>query len=145
MPKKKKFAGKKTKLAEHALTQVLTQEKSEAPEPFDPTASLTLAQAVQAMRNDQLNLELPLSQGHPIPTPIRLETAHAYLTIVQELENIREMLRAPNLPTRPPLVGQKPWTWPTPEILNYSLQLIGHTLREIKLLLDRPGPWEMHV
>ncbi len=135
MSKKKKFAGKKTKLAEHALTQVLTQERSEAPEPPGaPSSSLTLAQAVQSLRNDQLNLDLP-PNGHTIPTQIQLETAYAYITLLQELESIREMLRAPNLPARPPVVGQKPWTWPNPEIIKYSMQVIGHTLRDIRTLM----------
>jgi hypothetical protein len=135
MPKKKKFAGKKTKLAEHALTQVLAQEKSEALElPETPSSSLTLARAVQSLRNDQLNLDLP-SNGHTLPTQIQLETANAYLTLLQELEGIREMLRAPNLPARSPVISQKPWTWPNPEVIKYSLQVIGHTLRDIRTLM----------
>jgi hypothetical protein len=139
MSKKKKFAGKKTKLAEHALTHVLEQEKSEAAEALGPleapSSSLTLAQAVQALRNDQLNLELPLSDDHPIPTQHQLEAANAYLALLQELEGVRELLRAPNLPARPRAVDQKPRTLPNPEIIKYSLQVIGHTLREIKTFM----------
>ncbi len=139
MPKKKKFAGKKTKLAEHALTQVLEQERSETsevPKPFEaPASSLTLAQAVQALRNDQLPLDLPQADSHPIPTQRQLETAEAYPGLVQEIEDMRELLRAPNLPARPRAVGQKLWTSPNPEIVSYSLQVILHTLREIKILM----------
>jgi hypothetical protein len=135
MSKKKKFAGKKTKLAEHALTQVLTQE-SEAAQPIvAPSSSLTLAQAVQALRHDQLHLELPLSDGPPIPTQGQLASAKAYLATVQELEDIRELLRAPNLPARPRPVRQKPWSLPTPEIISYSLQVVNHTLRDIRTLM----------
>ncbi len=139
MPKKKKFAGKKTKLAEHALTQVLEQERSEASEAAKSEealpSSLTLAQAVQALRNDQLNLDLPQADGHSIPTHHQLETANTYLTLLQELEDMRDLLRAPNLPARPRAVGQKPWSLPNSEIIKYSLQVIGHTLREIKTLM----------
>ena len=136
MSKKKKFAGKKTKLAEHALTQVLAQEKSEATEsPEAPSSSLTLARAVQSLRNDQLNLDLPQTDGHPIPTQRQLETANTYLTLLHELENMRHLLRAPNLPARPRAVGKQPWILPNSEIIAYSLQVIGHTLREIKTLM----------
>jgi hypothetical protein len=136
MSKKKKFPGKKTKLAEHALTQVLEQEKSEDSTPLEvPSSSLTLAQAVQALRNDQLNLELPALDGPFIPTQNQLETANAYLLLIQELEGMREQLRAPDLPIRPRAVGQKPWTLPNPEIIKYSLQVIGHTLQEIKAMI----------
>ena len=70
MPKKKKFAGKKTKLAEHALTQVLEKERSETTNAVEgPASSSTLAQAVQALRQDQLQLEMPTANGHSIPTP----------------------------------------------------------------------------
>ena len=139
MSKKKKFAGKKTKLAEHALTQVLEQERSEisdAPGPMEvPSSSLTLAQAVQALRNDQLNLDLPQTDGHIIPTQERLETTNTYLSLLQELEYMRELLRAPNLPARPRAAGHKNGTLPNPEIMTYSLQVIGHTLREIRTMM----------
>lgn len=136
MSKKKKFTGKKTKLAEHALTQVLEQEQSEASSPLEPLPSnSTLAQAVQALRNDQLNLDLPVPEGRPIPTQDQLETANAYLLLIQELEGMREQLRAPNLPIRSRAVGPKPGTLPNSEIINYSLQVIGHTLKDIKAML----------
>jgi hypothetical protein len=139
MPKKKKFAGKKTKLAEHALTQVLEQERAEASGASEsgeaPSSSLTLFRAVQALRNDQLNLDLPQADGHPIPTQRQLETANTYLTLLQELESMRELLRAPNLPARTRAVGQQPWSLPNQEIIAYSLQVIGHTLQEIKTLM----------
>jgi hypothetical protein len=139
MPKKKKFAGKKTKLAEHALTHVLEQERAEASEASESgeasSSSLTLFRAVQALRNDQLNLDLPQADAHPIPTQRQLETANTYLTLLQELESMRELLRAPNLPARTRAVGQQPWSLPTPEIIAYSLQVIGHTLQEIKTLM----------
>jgi hypothetical protein len=96
---------------------------------------LTLAQAVQALRNDQLNLDLPALDGPSIPTQDQLETANAYLLLIQDLESMREQLRAPNLPTRPRAIGQKPLTLPNPEIIKYSLQVIGHTLREIKAMI----------
>jgi hypothetical protein len=139
MQKKNKFAGKKTKLAEHALTQVLEQERAEASEASEsweaPSSSLTLLQAVQAFRNDQLNLDLPQADGHPIPTQRQMETANTYLILLQELENMRELLRAPNLPERTRAVGQRSWSLPNSEIIAYSLQVIGHTLQEIKTLM----------
>jgi hypothetical protein len=140
MPKKKKFAGKKTKLAEHALTQVLEKERSEVPETMeDPSLSSTLAQAVQALRQDQMHLDMPVVNGHPIPTQEQLKIADAYLAFLQELSDMRELLRAPNLPVRPRAGGQKPWSLPSTEIIEYSLQLIGNTLRDLKLFLDSPA------
>ena len=137
MSKKKKFAGKKTKLAEHALTQVLEQEMSEDSEPLQvPPLSLTLAQVVQALRNDQLPLDLPLPDAHPIPSPRQLEPNDAYLRVLQELEDMRELLRAPDLPARPRLAGQKPWNLPNSEIIEYSLQVIGKTLQDLKDFMD---------
>jgi hypothetical protein len=138
MSKKKKFAGKKTKLAEHALTQVLEKERAEAAAaPASPSPSSTLAQAVRALRQDQLPLEMPMGNGHPIPTQGQLETANIYLALLQELADIREFLRAPNLPARPRAVGPMPWTLPNYEIIEYSLQVIGNTLQDLKILLDR--------
>jgi hypothetical protein len=137
MSKKKKFAGKKTKLAEHALTQVLEQEMSEDSEPLQiPPLSLTLAQVVQALRNDQLPLDLPPPETYPIPSPRQLEPNDAYLRILQELEDMRELLRAPDLPVRPRLAGQKPWILPNPEIIEYSLRVIGKTLQDLKDFMD---------
>ena len=69
---------------------------------------MTLAQVVQALRNDQLPLDLPLPDSHPIPSPRQLETADAYLGVLQELEDMRELLRAPDLPARPRAAGQNP-------------------------------------
>jgi hypothetical protein len=136
MSKKKKFAGKKTKLAEHALTQVLEQERSEAAEtPPSPSSASTLAQAVQALRNDQLHLDLPPADSHTIPSQDQLELADSYLTLLQELEDMRELLRAPDLPARQRPGGTKPWTLPSPEIMKYSLQVINHRLREIRALM----------
>ncbi len=137
MPKKKKFAGKKTKLAEHALTQVLEKEMSDTPQSLaGPAASSTLAQAVQALRQDQMQLEMPTANGHPIPMQEQLKIADAYLALLQELADMRELLRAPNLPVRPRTDGQKPWTLPNIEIIEYSLHVIGNTLRDLKVFLD---------
>jgi hypothetical protein len=137
MSKKKKFAGKKTKLAEHALTQVLEQERSETAGPPEvPDSSLTLARAVQALRHDQMHLDLPPANGRSIPTQRQLETANAYRGVLQELEDMRELLRAPDLPTRPRLAAHKPWDLPNSEIIEYSLQIIGNTLRDLKTILS---------
>jgi hypothetical protein len=136
MSKKKKFAGKKTKLAEHALTQVLEQERSETAEPLDvPASSLTLAQAVQALRNDQLHLDLAPANNRPLPTQRQLETANAYLGVLQELQDMRELLRAPDLPSRPRVAAQKPWDLPNSEVVEYSLQVIGKILRDLKAIM----------
>jgi len=137
MSKKKKFAGKKTKLAEHALTQVLEKERSENPETMEGhSPSSTLAQAVQALRQDQMHLEMPMVKNHAIPTQEQLEIADAYLAFLQELADMRELLRAPNLPARPRSAGQKPWILPNSEIIKYSLQVIGNTLRDLKTFMD---------
>ena len=137
MSKKKKFAGKKTKLAEHALTQVLEKERSEISETLeDPSPSSTLAQAVRALRQDQMHLEMPVANGHPRPTPEQLKIANAYLAFLQDLSDMRELLRAPNLPVRPRAGGQKPWSLPNHEVIEYSLQIITNTLRDLKVFLD---------
>ncbi|AEB09983.1 hypothetical protein Desac_2154 [Desulfobacca acetoxidans DSM 11109] len=114
----------------------MIQEQSVEPPPVSETAAtLTLAKAVQNWRDEQLDFNLPSSSDQKIPDQRQLDTTYAYLTLLQELEAIREMLRAPGLPVRTPMHDQKPWTWPSPEILHYSLQIIGHTLREIKALM----------
>ncbi len=137
MPKKKKFAGKKTKLAEHALTQVLEKERSYIPETMEgPSPSSTLAQAVQALRQDQLHLEMALADDRPIPSQEQLQIADAYLALLQELADMRELLRAPDLPLRTRSARQKPWDLPNPEVIEYSLQIIGKTLRELQAFLD---------
>lgn len=134
MSKTKKFAGKKTKLAEHALTQVLEKELSENPQPLEGTGS-TLAQAVQALRQDQLNLEIP-GNGRTIPTQEQLKIADTYLNFLNELSDMRELLRAPDLPPRARTGGQKPWSLPNPEVMEYSLQVIGNTLRDLKIFMN---------
>jgi hypothetical protein len=137
MSKKKKFAGKKTKLAEHALTQVLEKERPYSSESMEgPSPTSTLAQAVQALRQDQLHLEMALADVHSIPTQEQLEIADIYLAFLQELADMREFLRAPDLPVRPRSARQKPGDLPNPEVIEYSLQVIGNTLRDLKIFMD---------
>ena len=89
------------------------------------------------MRQDQLHLEMTRGQWpFHVPRQEQLEIADAYLAFLQELADMRELLRAPNLPARPRSAGQKPWTLPNPEIIEYSLQVIGNTLRDLKIFLD---------
>jgi hypothetical protein len=137
MSKKKKFAGKKTKLAEHALTQVLEKERSYTSETMEgPSPTSTLAQAVQALRQDQLHLEMVLVEAPSIPTQEELELGDAYLAFLKELTDMRELLRAPDLPARTRSAKHKPWDLPNPEVIEYSLQIIGKTLREVQAFLD---------
>jgi hypothetical protein len=83
-----------------------------------------------------MHLEMPMVKNHAIPTQEQLEIADAYLAFLQELADMRELLRAPNLPARPRSTGQKPWILPNSEIIEYSLQVIGNTLRDLKTFMD---------
>ncbi len=137
MPKKKKFAGKKTKLAKHALTQALEQERSEGATATSPlTAVGTLAQALQSLRHDQLPHHPPLFADRPPATPPEAAATHHYLAVIKELEDIREVLRAPEVPPRPRRLEPSAKILPAPDIISYALQIIGHTLREIRSWLS---------
>jgi hypothetical protein len=83
-----------------------------------------------------MHLEMPVANGHPRPTPEQLKIANAYLAFLQDLSDMREQLRAPNLPVRPRAGGQKPWSLPNHEVIEYSLQIITNTLRDLKVFLD---------
>lgn len=136
MSKKKKFAGKKTKLATHALTQALKQVQSEGPPSSSTPAPVgTLAQALQSLRHDQLPLHLPLPEDRLPADPPPLAVTHQFLAVLKELEDIREVLRAPGVPPRPRRLGPSPGSQIAPDIITYSFRLIGHTLREIRALM----------
>ena len=136
MSKKKKFAGKKTKLAKHALTQALEQEQSESPTAVSPaTAVGTLAQALQSLRHDHLPLHPPLFADHTQANASEAVATRQYLAVIKELEDIREILRAPGVSPRRRLEPSA-WTLLAPDILSYSLQIIGHILREIRSLMS---------
>jgi|GEM_PF-2535443 len=98
MSKKKKFAGKKTKLAKHALTQVLTQEA--APPKAAPAAGeaerhdWSLTQAIEALRERQLELDLTI-----VHTPVRPPSGDeagvyhdSFLTLLQDLYGLRQLM-----------------------------------------------------
>lgn len=136
MSKKKKFAGKKTKLAKHALTQALEQVQSQDTTlPPSPLATKTLAQALQNLRHDQLPLHLPPAEASASSDPLQADAHNHYLAVLKELEDIREFLRAGEVPHRHRRHGPVPATLPAPDIIFYSLQIISHTLREIRGLL----------
>lgn len=136
MSKKKKFAGKKTKLAQHALTQALVQEQSEAGNgaPYPPGGG-TLAQAVQSLRQDQLPLQLPMGEDHTFFSTSQAAATKLYVSVLQELEDVREILRAAELPPRPRRFGQVHQSIPDQGIIAYSLQIVSHTLREIRTMM----------
>ena len=137
MSKKKKFAGKKTKLAKHALTQVLAAKAPAGPEPSPAAdAALTLAQTVQNLRQGNSPLPLVEADYRTFPTPQQLQTAQTYLQLVQELAAIRDLLRAPGQASRPVWQPERPWLTISPEVLHYALQLVQKTLRELRPLLD---------
>jgi len=136
MSKKSKFAGKKTKLAKHALTQALEQEQSENPAAVSaPTALRTLAQALESLRQDQLPIYPPLFTDHPPTGDPEVAASQQYLAVIKELEDIRESLRAPGVPRRRQL-EPRAGTLLAPDIISYALQIIGHTLREIRNLMS---------
>jgi len=134
MSKKKRFAGKKTKLAKHALTQVLEQVQAEAP-PL-PAAADTLAQAVQTLRQDQLPLQFSLPSDISLDQRLPLSPQHCYLAVLSELHELRDFLRRPEVPPRPRQVGVKPAALPEAGVIAYALDVIVHTLRGIRTLLD---------
>lgn len=134
MSKKKKFAGKKTKLAKHALTQALAAQNPALPQPEPETTSpaASLKQALQTLRHEGLSFS-PLEISQPLlPSQEQLQTAQTYLQLLEELAEIRDYLRAPGQPARPRRRPEKPWLTITPEILRYAIQLIANTLREIR-------------
>lgn len=136
MSKKKKFAGKKTKLAKHALTQVLAAQVPAEPESSAaPPAAVSLAQAVQNLRQENLTLLVPDADPRVLPTQQQLQTAQTYLQLVQELTALRELLRAPGQAPRPAWRPEKPWLTIGPEILHYACQLVQKTLRDLRALL----------
>jgi hypothetical protein len=51
------------------------------------------------------------------------------------------LLRAPDLPVRSGSAGQKPWNLPNPEVIEYSLQIIAKTLRDLQAFLEAPEPF----
>lgn len=137
MSKKKKFAGKKTKLAKHALTQALTTKNPASPQPEAvPAPAATLAQALQTLRHEELTInQLDLS-GPLLPTQEQLQTAQAYLQLLEELSDIRDRLRAAGQPPRPRRRPERLWQTITPEILRYAVQLTAATLRQLRPLLE---------
>ncbi len=134
MPKKKKFAGKQTKLAKHALTQVLEQVHGDGALET-PTPAGTLAQALHNLRQEQPPLHPPLfadlSQEDFFPaTP-----GSYFLAIIRELEDLREILRNPGVPPQPRRFPTDAGSLPAPDIVAYSFRLISLTLREIRSIL----------
>lgn len=137
MSKKKKFAGKKTKLAKHALTQALTARNPASPPPESaPAPAATLVQALQALRHEELTTShLDLDEPR-LPTQEQLQMAQAYLQLLEELSDIRDCLRAPGQPPRPRRRLEGLWQTITPEILRYAVQLVADTLRALRPLVE---------
>jgi len=135
MSKKKRFAGKKTKLAKHALTQVLEQVHSEASPPAEARLN-TLAQAVQTLRQDQLPLQFSLPPDISLDQRLPMTSQNWYATLLNDLHNLRELLRSPGVPPRRQRLGTEPVAMPESGIVNYAMGVIAHTLKEIRALLD---------
>ncbi len=138
MSKKKRFAGKKTKLAKHALTQVLEQVQAEEPySPRPPEPPGTLARAVQTLRQDQLPLVLPApdlatADLELLPAP----ELDPFLAILEELYELRDSLRGPAVPPRHKRLETLEKSKPTAEIRAYALSLINHAVRELQNILQ---------
>lgn len=141
MSKKKKFAGKKTKLAKHALTQVLTQEAAD-PRPTSAAeeaerSEWSLTQAIEALRDRQLELDLTII--HPPAHPPSRDGAavhqDSYLTLLQDLYGLRELMgrgaggsgAVTVIPTSPCL--------PSEARFQLLVQEARQTLREIRVLM----------
>lgn len=137
MSKKKRFAGKKTKLAKHALTQVLEQvQAEEAYSPSPPQPPGTLARAVQTLRQDQLPLvpptpDLATANLALVPAP----DLDPFLAILAELYELRDCLRGPAVPPRRQHLDSIEKSKPTAAIRAYALSLINHAVRELQDLL----------
>uniref|UniRef100_UPI00404B669E hypothetical protein n=1 Tax=Desulfobacca sp. TaxID=2067990 RepID=UPI00404B669E len=110
--------------------------QSESPGATSPPSAVeTLSQALQNLRHDQVPPHLPLFADCPFSDPSQAAASRQYLAILKELQDIREVLRAPGVPARrrfEPTSGNLP----APDIIAYALQIIGHTLRDIRRLLN---------
>jgi hypothetical protein len=138
MSKKKKFAGKKTKLAELALTQALAKHPSPfAPSSDSPPISSPLTQVIQALRDRQMELDLSyntgsgeMAQTQPLST-----LDYSYEQLLQDLKKIRELLYPPGMTTSLPQLVPQGVVAPDRKILRELGRITLETLWEIKNLL----------
>lgn len=139
MSKKKLLAGKKTKLAKLALTQALAGKSPGAPEPAaaPETASPSLTQVVQAMREWQSVLDQPLTAIPGKAVARKFPRAeYSYFHLLQDLRHLQELLPCPGLPATPKKARSGRLVLPSPEIFKELIRLTIITLRELKSLLD---------
>jgi hypothetical protein len=138
MPKKKKFAGKKTKLAELALTQALAKHPSPfAPSSDSPPLNSSLTQVIQALRDRQMELDLSYNTGpgEMAPSQPFCTLDYSYEQLLQDLKNIRDLLYPPGMSTPPPPMVPQGVIAPDRKILRELGWITLKTLREIKNLL----------
>jgi hypothetical protein len=138
MPKKKKFAGKKTKLAELALSQALVKHPSPfAPSPDSPPLNSSLTQVIQGLRDRQMELDLSFTTG---PEDMALSQPlcppdYSYEQLLQDLINIRDLLYAPGKSISGPKLVPGGVVAPDRKILRELGRITIETLGEIKNLL----------
>jgi hypothetical protein len=138
MSKKKKFTGKKTKLAELALTQALAKHPSPfAPSPDSPSINSSLTQVIQALRDRQMELDLSFTTGPGDLAPSQTlgNPDYSYEQLLQDLINIRDLFYPPGISISAPNLVLGGVVAPDRQMLRELGRITLETLREIKNLL----------
>jgi len=140
MSKKKLLAGKKTKLAKHALTRALTDKSPSIPEssPASAPASPTLSQVVEALRALHEELDQPVASSQsptdaPRPWP---GVEYSFFHLVQDLRELQELLYPGHLPPTLSKEWKDHLVLPRPEVFQKIIRLTVATLQELKKILN---------
>ncbi len=146
MSKKKKLAGKKTKLAKHSLTKVLTTETS--PEPAPPPSrsagespDWSLTQAIEALRNRQLELDLTIIQapGRPRIAPASRADTASYLDLLNDLYGLRNLMMTGQAAVTSLQPAPSPARVPSRSRFRAVMQETRKTLQEIRRIIKVSG------
>lgn len=141
MSKKKKLAGKKTKLAKLALTQVLSQgagAPASSGEPISAVAT-SFSQALEALQSRQMELELSFldSPGSFPPGEAHASYSYSYVYLLQHLSLLRNLFTYEQLdPLLPQEASFRVAARTPPAHLKKLVEDIKKSLREIKLLME---------
>ncbi|MFP3867274.1 MAG: hypothetical protein ACLFUU_03815 [Desulfobacteraceae bacterium] len=140
MSKKKLLAGKKTKLAKHALTRALADKTPPVPEssPAPGSTSPTLTQLVEALRALHPELEQPVtpSEGMPTSQAFLPGVEYSYFHLLQDLRELQELLHPSQLPATLAKESEGRVFLPSPEVLQEIIRQTVATLEELKALWD---------
>ena len=140
MSKKKLLAGKKTKLAKHALTRALTDKSPSVPESSPALASTrpTLTQVVEALRALHPELQSPVRPSQKTPATRRFlwGAEYSYFHLLHDLQELQELLHPSRLPAAS-VEGRKGRLFlPSPEVFQEIVRQTVATLQELRTLVD---------